>query len=122
MNKILVFILLFCSSAFADTLSSYSAILSAATTTGAGSAFGIPKETKSFQCSGTTSASTGASAIKIQGSNDATIWTDLATVSLTLGTTSTNDGFVTTSSYVSYRANVSSISGTGATVACSMGY
>ncbi len=97
-------------------------LLSAATATGAGTVHSVSRSIKSFFCRGVVSASTGASAIKIQVSNNNAEWVDMGTITLTLGTAATADGFVSDSSWKYYRANVSSISGTNATVTCSMGY
>ena len=91
-------------------------VLSAATSTGAGSAFlDMPPE-KSCQGYGTTSVGTGASVILIQVSNDGTNWATAGTITLTLGTSATNDGFAMNATWKELRANVSSISGTNASV------
>jgi hypothetical protein len=76
-----------------------------------------------FQATGTTTASTGAATIKIQGSNldDANSYVDLGTITLTLGTTLTADGFATSAPWKYVRANVTAISGTGASVNVLMG-
>jgi len=89
--------------------------------TGEGSSYLKPSTRVSFQASGTTSAGTGAVSILVQGSNDGTNWLTLGTISLTLGTVSTTDGFVNESTWKYLRGNVSSISGTNATVTLLMG-
>lgn len=91
-------------------------ILSAATVTGAGSAFECWDERQAFQALGTTSSGAGAASIKIQGSLDNSNWIDLGTITLTLATTSSSDGFGIDVPWRYVRANVSSISGTGASV------
>ena len=76
-----------------------------------------------FQAYGTTTAGAGSAVVKIQGSNldDPNSYVDLGTITLTLGTTLTADGFATSAPWKYVRANVTSISGTGATVYVLMG-
>ena len=76
-----------------------------------------------FQMYGTTTAGAGAAVVTIQGSNitDANSFVNLGTIALTLGTTLVADGFATTASWKYVRANVTAISGTGATVQVVMG-
>ena len=98
-------------------------LLNAATTTGAGEAWN-PRDTSayatyvqhSFQAKGTVASSTGAAVILIQVSNDGTNYITLGTITLVLGTVATSDGFACANTYEYYRANVSSISGSTATV------
>lgn len=103
-------------------------LLSNATTTATGEKHSPRCVNRTFQAMGTTSSGSGASAIVIEASDTATPeestnvdWTTLATISLTLGTTQTNDGFVSAASWRWVRARVSSISGTGASVNAYMG-
>lgn len=98
-------------------------LLSNATTTGAGTAWHARDTAAmatynyhSFQAVGNTSASTGAATVLIQVSNDGTNYITLGTITLTLGTAATSDGFAVTVNWEYYRANVSAISGTNATV------
>ncbi len=106
-----------------ETRSQSVTILNAATATGAGSQFGVPEAEKTFHVSGFTTAGAGSATVKIQVSNDLTKpWVDLATVTLTLGTTPVSDGFATQSSWLWVRANVTALSGTGASVSASLGY
>jgi hypothetical protein len=98
-------------------------LLSNATATGAGEAWN-PRDTSavatytqhSFQARGATTASTGATTILIEVSNDGVNFITMGTITLTLGTAVTSDGFAVANSYEYYRANVSAISGTGANV------
>jgi hypothetical protein len=98
-------------------------LLNAATTTGAGTAWN-PRDTTafatyvqhSFQAKGTTTSSTGAATILIEVSNDGVNFITMGTITLTLGTSATSDGFAVANTYEYYRANVSAISGTGAQV------
>jgi hypothetical protein len=92
------------------------ALLTAATATGAGS--GIPgiAATKTYQAHGTTTAGAGAATILVQGSNDGTNWNTIGTISLTLATTTSSDSFNSEDRYRHLRGNVSAISGTGASV------
>ena len=98
-------------------------ILNAATATGAGAAWN-PRDTTSiatyvfhsFQAVGTTTASTGAATVKIEVSDDGTNYITLGTITLTLGTAATSDGFAVSNTWEYFRANVTAISGTGASV------
>jgi hypothetical protein len=102
-------------------------LLSNATATGAGAAWN-PRDTSavatytyhSFQAVGNTSTSTGAATVLIQVSNDGANFFTLGTITLTLGTAPTSDGFAVANTYEYYRANVSAISGTGAIVSVYM--
>ena len=98
-------------------------ILNAAIATGAGPAWQerdtVPKYTygyRSFQAKGTVASTTGAAVILIQVSEDGTNYLTLGTITLVLGTSATSDGFACANTYEYYRANVSSISGSTATV------
>ena len=98
-------------------------LLKSATTTGAGAAWN-PRDTSavatyvqhSFQAVGTTTAGSGAATVLIQVSNDGTNFITMGTITLTLGTSATSDGFAVANTYEYYRANVSVISGTNASV------
>lgn len=107
------------------TLVGVAPILSAVTVTGAGSNFTPWGAKKTFQATGTTSASTGAATIVIQGSNVAstatTDWVTIGTITLSLSTTSAGDGFVSDAPWKYVRANVTAISGTTATVTVYLG-
>lgn len=97
-------------------------ILSSATATGAGSTFepnGQGKRT--FQATGLTSAGVGATAVDIEVSNDGVKYIVMGTISLTLGTTATTDGFASDATWRYVRANITSISGTGASVTVTIG-
>ena len=102
-------------------------LLSNATGTGAGTAW-RPRDTSayatyayhSFQAVGNTSTSTGAATVLIQVSNDGANFFTLGTITLTLGTAATSDGFAVANTYEYYRANLSAVSGTGATVSVYM--
>lgn len=83
---------------------------------------------RTFQAMGTTSAAAGAATIIFEASNvaspniaTAVDWTTLGTITLTLGTTQTNDGFVSDASWRWVRARLSAISGTDATVSAYLG-
>lgn len=78
---------------------------------------------RTFQAIGVTSAGAGSATIIIEASNKASPatgtnvdWTTLGTITLTLSTTQTNDGFVSQAPWRHVRARVSAISGTDATV------
>lgn len=110
-----------------ETMSSVQ-LLTNATTTATGGMYSPRCVNRTFQGMGTVSAATGSAAIIIEASDKATPvegtnadWTTLGTITLTLGTTQTNDGFVSQASWRWIRARVSSISGTGATVNAYLG-
>lgn len=96
-------------------------ILDAATATGAGVVHRPWGHRRTYEAQGTTSAGAGAAVIVIQVCNDGSSWKTLGTFSLTLGTTSTTDGFASSAAWKYVRANVSSISGTTATVSVYLG-
>lgn len=90
------------------------------TATGAGTAYAMVGK-RTFQATGTTTSGSGAATVKIQVSNDASNWLDLATISLTLSTTAASDGLAADAPWGYVRANVTAISGTGASVTVRMG-
>mgnify|MGYP003440099415 FL=1 len=96
------------------------ALLAAATATGAGSAVAdsgrAPSFTADVSGTGTVSAT-----VLIQGRNVASgAWTLLGTITLS-GSASASDGFASLTRYMEYRANLTAISGTSATVNVAMG-
>lgn len=96
-------------------------LLSAATATGAGQAYqpGTPKRT--FHATGLTTAGAGSATIVVQVSNDGSNWLTLGTITLTLATTVSGDGFASDAPWRHVRGNVTAISGTGASVTLTMG-
>lgn len=115
--------ILFSGSSWAREPMTSAQLLTDATTTVAGDKYSPWCVNRTFQGMGTTSSGSGASAIIIEASDKPSPvestnvdWTTLGTITLTLGTTQTNDGFVSAASWRWVRARVSSISGTGATV------
>lgn len=97
-------------------------LLSAVTATGAGSGLQLTGVIRSFHAKGSTSAGAGAATIKVQGSIDNTTWVDLGTITLTLATTATADGFVSQAPWKYVRGNVTALSGTGAAVTLYAGH
>jgi len=100
-------------------------MLKSVTATGAGASvqnptYSSPVVAKTFQASGAVSASTGAATIAVEVSNDNSNWLTLATISLTLGTSSTSDGFASVAPWAYMRGNVTAISGTNAAVSLTM--
>lgn len=100
-------------------------LLSAATATGAGPAYNIQymrvtQNNRTFQATGTTTSGAGAATVTVQVSNvptpGANDWITIGTITLTLGTTSTTDGFVSIAAWENVRGNITAISGTGASV------
>jgi opacity protein-like surface antigen len=97
-------------------------ILSAATATGAGAAFDNPQARKTYQVSGATGSGTGTSVIAIEGSNNATNWDTVVTTTLALTTVTSSVGMSSDDRYAYTRANVTSISGTTATLTVTRSY
>lgn len=103
-------------------------LLSGATTTATGDAYKPSGTVATFQAYGATTAGAGAATIVIEVSNIETPdnaanadWITAGTITLTLGTTRTSDGFGMTVPWRNVRARVTAISGTGAAVSVSMG-
>jgi hypothetical protein len=96
-------------------------LLSDKTATGAGDTFEPWGEAGTYHGYGTTSSGSGASVITVQVSNDNVSWINMGTITLTLGTTVTADGFCKVVPWKYVRGYVTSISGTGAKVSLIMG-
>lgn len=96
-------------------------LLVSATTVAAGNTYTKPATKCTFQGSGTTTAGAGSATIKVQVSNNDSDWLDLGTITLTLATTSSSDGFTSEAPWKHVRGNVTAISGTGASVNLYMG-
>lgn len=97
-------------------------LLTAATVTGGGPYCRSGKRnTRVFQVSGAVTEGAGAATVIVEASIDGVGWLTLGSVSLTLSTTVATDGFTYDDyPWVLYRARVSSISGTGASVSAFM--
>lgn len=89
-------------------------ILTDATMTGVSAVY--PSAAYTVQALGNTTSGTGTASIDIQVSNNGDNWLTLSTISLTLGTTVTTDGFANTAPWGYFRANVTTLTGTGAKV------
>lgn len=96
-------------------------LLNRVTATGAGGGVAKGVENMTFQAYGTTSSGAGAASIDIQVSNDSANWTTAGTLKLTLGTIASTDALAVQASWPFVRGNVTSISGTGATVTLTVG-
>lgn len=103
-------------------------LLTDVTTTATGEKHSPRCVNRTFQGMGTTSSGSGSATIIIEATDKPlpvestnVDWTTLGTITLTLGTTQTNDGFVSFASWRWIRARVSAISGTGATVNAYLG-
>jgi hypothetical protein len=96
-------------------------LLDGAIATGTGEEHGPNTADRTFQASGTTSAGAGSAVVTIQFSNDKVNWINGTTITLTLGTTSTTDGFVSDAPWRYVRANLTTITGTNAAVTVWMG-
>jgi hypothetical protein len=103
---------------FAQTAS----LQSAQTATNTGTPVPGPASARTFHASGATSAGAGSATIAIKGSMNGASWDTLGTITLTLGTTATSDGFTSDDRYALVRADVTAISGTNASVTVTMGY
>jgi hypothetical protein len=92
-------------------------LLTSATATGAGTSTKmIGGGRVAVEATGVTTSGSGATSITIEVSNNNSTWQTAGTIGLTLGTTQTSDGFVMDAPWLYVRANVASISGTGASV------
>ena len=97
-------------------------LLDAATATGAGGAVSRSGAKAAIEAHGTTSSGAGAATVVVEARNEDTgAWLTLATITLTLSTTVSGDGFVLDSPWATVRANLTAISGTGAAVTVTMG-
>ena len=100
-------------------------LLDAATTTATGDTKTLNKPNQVYlpvHGWGTTSAGVGAAVIHIEVSNDTTApWLTAGTITLTLGTSATADGFAIQAGWMYIRARVESISGTNASVSVVLG-
>jgi hypothetical protein len=110
---IFIALMLGCNPAFAEKVSVSSLVIDR-TTTGAGTTFDLGGTARTYYVYGSTTAGAGACAMKIEVSNNGASFALLATVSLTLSTTVSADGFASTAPWKYVRGNVDSISGTGA--------
>jgi len=95
------------------------ALLSSATSTGAGGRHAAWSNYRTFQAIGSTSSGSGSITVDIEVSNSpvpgANDWIVLGTISLTPNQNDT-DGFASAAAWRYARANVTAISGTGASV------
>lgn len=94
-----------------------------ATVAGLGAAFEATAavDERTFQATGSTSSGTGAASVAILVSNDGVGWITLATISLSLSSTPATDGFASDARWKFTKAQLVSISGTGAAVTVTMG-
>ena len=76
---------------------------------------------RTFQARGQTTAGAGAATILVEVSNDNSQWANLGTITLTLSTTTSTDGFASDAAWRYVRARISAISGTNAAVSVWMG-
>lgn len=111
----------------ATNIEFFPSVLQTSSTVVAGSAFNFKnndaysRDNATFQANGITTAGTGSATIDIEVSNNESDWIIMGTITLTLGTTSTSDGFASSSAWAFVRSNVTAISGTGATVTVTIG-
>ena len=93
-------------------------LLDASTSTETGSGIRSINSKRAVQVIGSTSSGTGSATIAIEGSLDGTNYLCLGTITLSLTTTDSNDGFVVDGPWLFTRADLTAISGTGASVTC----
>lgn len=100
----------------------------ATTTATSGTLFGVWDTHRStiqraFQIWGTTTAGAGAATVLVETRHgfDAP-WETSGTMTLVLGTTVTSDTVLTEAAWHETRARVTTLTGTGAAVSCSVGY
>jgi hypothetical protein len=92
-------------------------LLTDVTATDTGDAKRIRGSKVVFYAEGDTSAGAGAATIVVEAKPEGgSVWVLLGTISLTLGTTKTADGFAIDAPWGEVRMRVSAISGTDATV------
>lgn len=96
-------------------------IFTAVTSTGFQEKFQLRGSKKVFQAYGNTSSGSGSATIVIQGSIFGDEFVTLGTISLTLGTAVTSNGFAIDAPWPYIRANVQALSGTGASVTGDVG-
>jgi len=92
-------------------------LLTAVTSTGAGASHELWNSERTYQFHGVTSAGAGSLIASIEVSNDSANgpWITMGTVTLVLSTTTATDGFSSIVPWRYTRANVTTLSGTGAT-------
>ena len=100
-------------------------LLKNAAVTGAGASVSMAEKDNladnTFQAIGTTTAGAGAASIDIEVSNNGVNWLVLGTITLTLGVTAVSDGFAANAAWLYTRADLKTVSGTGAAVTVLMG-
>lgn len=103
----------------------YVKLLDGVTAVGAGSAQRVSPAKRVFQASGATTAGTGTAVIEVQVSLDPDTygWVTLGTITLTLATTPSTDGFVTDAPWPWIRGFIDTggLTGTGAAVTLGTG-
>jgi hypothetical protein len=97
-------------------------LLTAAAAPVVGTAVDVPVPDRTFQATGATTAGAGAAQVAILASNDGVGWITLGTINLTLGTTPVTDGIASSAAWKSVKAQLVSISGTGAAVTVTGAY
>jgi hypothetical protein len=98
-----------------NMISHASTLLSAATVTGAGTAFARSDDGKATYQAAIAGTGAVSATVVIEVSNDSANWITLGTITLS-GTTSATDGFASNAVWLLNRANVTAISGTNAAV------
>jgi hypothetical protein len=92
------------------------------TATGAQAPFPGISGGKTYQMTGATTAGAGSAVAAVQCSGDGSNWDTLGTITLVLATTSSSDSFASLDRCRWVRLNVTTLTGTGAAVAATMGY
>lgn len=97
-------------------------LLNATTTIGQGKIFKGVSHRKTYQAVGATTSGTGTATININGSNDGVAFDLIATLTLTLGTVSTSTSTTVDDRYAFVVANMTVLTGTGASVNVTMAF
>lgn len=98
-------------------------LLAAAIAIGVGVGVAGKRGEKTYQAYGTTTVGAGAATIEIRGRNSAGAdWDLVGTLDLVLGVAATSDSFTSNDRYAEVRADVTALSGTGASVGATMGH
>lgn len=109
-------------SAFAQVPPGVMTLANNVTATGAQSPLKSISGGKTYQVTGATTAGAGSAVAAVQCGNNGTNWDTLGTITLTLSTTSSSDSFVSIDRCMFVRVNLTTLTGTGASVSATMGY
>lgn len=95
-------------------------LINAGTATGNSDAVDANAVNLTIQAVGSTTNGAGAATVFVQVTNDGTNYIDAGTITLTLATSASSDGFALDAPWDKVRARINAISGTGASVSVYM--